>query len=289
MSKWWTSTTACMMRCRNEGQWIRRSLERTFEVVDTIIIFDDGSTDTQREECFAALGHERNESVSGSVDIVDSERGTLHYIHSPFRPAVRTREEVNEIRDKTLLHFYCKARIQFEHMLCLDGDEILSLEALRNFGEAMQYLETGSADLMTIPFIYLWDSMTMRRVDGIYGDLVDGYPRLRFPRLFSIKRMSEADLFDSHFSWQGTQGGFHCGSIPREHLRRSDGSPFQGGFYPLSVVHYGYIEDGLRQEKVAFYRNIDPNNQFEGNYNHCLGEPDQHAPGPVKLVPWNDA
>jgi hypothetical protein len=175
----------------------------------------------------------------------------------------------------------------------MDGDEVLTLDAIRNFPAAIDSLTTGAADVLSIPFIYLWDSQSRRRNDGIYGDQPDGYPILRFPRLFTTLRVSEDDLFEMHFAWQGTRGGFHCGSVPREHFQqRIDGQPIQGGFAPLSVAHYGYLDAELRETKVAFYRKIDPpgtaSNSFEGNYAHCLGEPDQHAPGPVTFVPWQD-
>lgn len=285
--------TACMMRVRNEARWIRQSLERTFQVAKTIVLWDDGSNDATIVEALLAVNpgldiHEFLRCPDYPIRLSAHDR-EIHILDSPFRDApVREREAVNEIRDKNLLWYYCKAQVPFEHMLCMDGDEVLSLDAIRRWPQALTYLESGVADVLTIPFIYLWDSMAQRRVDGIYGDLADGMPQLRFPRLFTITRMSETDLFDSHFSWQGTQGGFHCGSIPREKLRRADGSPFQGGHAPLAVAHYGYIDNALRQSKVEFYRKVDPNNAFEGNYNHCVGEPDQHAPGPVQFVPWED-
>ena len=189
------SRTACMMRCRNEGRWIRRSLERTFAVAGTVVVWDDGSVDDQRAECLAAMGPDAVAREVGGVEVVSGAPGVLHYVHSPFHPAVRDRERVNEIRDKNLLYYYCKARVDFDHMLCMDGDEVLSLDALRNFDRAVDYLEFGVADVLTIPFVYLWDSMAERRTDGLYGDGEDGHPRLRFPRLFTVVRMSEANLF----------------------------------------------------------------------------------------------
>lgn len=281
--------TACMMRCRNEARWIRASLERTFEVAGEVVVWDDGSTDHMQDEAMAALGGDTVTVVHHGVEVITGSRGRLHWLHSPFRwKLARPREGVNEIRDKNMLWAYCKARVPFTYMLCLDGDEVLSRAAVQAFPNALQCLDSGAADILTIPFVYVWDTPNSKRVDGIYGDQPDGYPILRFPRLFSIAQLSEDDLFDSHFSWQGTKGGFHCGSIPREKLRRSDGSPFRGGFWPLPVVHYGYLDAPLRQSKYEFYNRVDPGNQFEGEYKHIIGQPNQHAPGPVQLAAWSD-
>lgn len=281
--------TACMMRCRNEARWIRRSLERTFEVAKTVVILDDGSTDGMYDEAVMALGEDTITVVKNGVDVVHGPRGFLHYILSPFRKGVvREREAVNEIRDKNFLWWYCKACVDFTYMLCLDGDEMLSRKALDHWPEAIEQMR-GGVDLINMPFIYLWDSETLRRVDGIYGDLEPDFARLNFPRLFSIARVDEADLFDMMFKWEGTKGGFHCGSIPRQAFRvapdRTD--VFSVGL-KLPVVHFGYIDDSLRRTKFEFYNLIDPHNTFEGEYKHIIGEPDVHAPGPVQLISWED-
>ncbi len=269
-----------MMRIRNEERWINRSLERTFEVCKTVVILDDGSDDFTANEALEAVGdlaldEEKDEYVS-----LDGER-VLHYILSPFRPAVREMENVSEIRDKNFLWSYTKTRVNFKHVLCLDGDEMLSREAIRQWPTVEECLVSGTADVLTIPFIYLWDSETQRRVDGLYGDASDG-PRLRFPRIFTISRVTPDKLFDMRFEWKGTRGGFHCGSIPQE------GFSFSGAVANVPVVHFGYLPAELRQQKYEFYTSIDPNNEFEGRYLHIIGQPDRHAPGPVQLVPWED-
>lgn len=281
-----------MMRVRNEARWIRRSLERTFKVAKTVIVWDDGSTDLTESECVRALGGDTIgiKRDHGMVERFIGPNGVLLYLRSPFRtagPPMREKEAVNEIRDKNFLWCYCKAQVDFDFMLCLDGDEMLSLEAIQKFPAAIGYLER-TADILTLPFIYLWDSEILRRIDGIYGDLGDGYPRLRFPRLFTIKRLGEQNLFDCHFSWQGTKGGFHCGSIPQEKFIHEDGDHFIGAFANLPVVHFGYMHEEERQRKFEFYNAIDPGNTFEGEYKHIIGLPDQHAPGPVERVPWED-
>lgn len=283
---------ACMMRCRQEERWIRRSLERTFEVCKTVIILDDGSENDH-------MWHEAARTIfptfvhrGGGVEIMSStvngQARSLHYIESPFRPAVREKEAVSEIRDKNFLWSYAKSRVNFRHMLCLDGDEMLSREALRVWPHIERRLNEDVDDIITIPFIYVWDAANQRRVDGLYGDGPDGIAKLRFPRIFTIDRVPQDALFDMRFSWQGTKGGFHCGSIPRENFVTTTGA-WKGGVVNAPVVHFGYIDDPLRQKKFVFYNTIDPGNQFEGEYKHIIGQPDQHAPGPVQLVSWEDA
>ena len=77
-----------------------------------------------------------------------------------------------------------------------------------------------------------------------------------------------------------------------QHNFRPAGNPPVIMYAEAPVVHYGYLDYAGRQRKVAWYRSVDPpgteSNRFEGNYAHCLGEPDQHAPGPVQLAPWED-
>lgn len=276
-----------MYRVRNEGRWIRRSLERTFEVCKTVVILDDGSDDNTREESIKAMGPFPGFLPPGGSPEIFTVTGDygghqLHYVRSPFRPSVREKEAVSEIRDKNFLWSYAKSRVNFTHMLCLDGDEMLSREAIRQWPH-IEDLLASSHEVLTVPFIYLWDADDKRRVDGLYGDDGrDGSPRLRFPRIFTVSRQSPETLFDQRFVWNGVKGGFHCGSIPQE------GFSFRGGFVAAPVVHFGYIDDDLRQRKFVFYNTIDPHNKFEGEYRHIIGQPDQHAPGPVQLVEWRD-
>lgn len=285
--------TACMMRCRNESRWIRRSLERTFQIAKTVVIWDDGSDDGMELEARLALGADF--VVSWQEDGVVMYRSGdgasyLHYIGSPFRKeVVRPREAVNEIRDKNCLWSYCKVSVDFTYMLCLDGDEILSLEALRNWPQAIEQMQT--VDLLHLPFVYVWDSEDRQRKDGIYGDVEGSYPpyaKLNFPRLFTIARLTGAQLFDTCFMWFGTQGSMHCGSIPRQNFQPNGGNPVPADTR-LPVVHMGYIDEELRQRKFVFYNDVDPGNDAEGRYEHIVGRPDVHAPGPVELVPWVDA
>src|SRR3972149_9714199 len=296
----------CMMRIRNEARWIARSLARTFQVCQKVVLWDDGSNDgTEQEVLQFVTGSRDLGELSALVQcrpwgwVQKSEFGSLlpsnpfelHYLYSPFRPAVRDKQNVSESRDKNALWEYLKAQVQFRHVLCLDGDEVLSERLVQRFDKLINTMEQGVCDIFTMPFIYLWDTEAQRRTDGLYGDETMNdqglVPRLRVPRLFTIDRITAQQLFDMRFAWLGSLGGFHCGSVPRENFQPLGKDPV-GGTAAHPIVHFGYLHPADRQAKFEFYNRIDPNNEFEGCYRHIIGEPDRHAPGPVVLVPWED-
>lgn len=290
-----------MSRIRNEARWIARNLHRTFQCVRTVVLWNDASTDeTEREvtQALLKLGVEDGQRtpwgwiISGKSLYGEIE---LHWVNSPFRPARRTILEVSEIRDKQALWEYVKSNVLFTHVLCLDGDEMLSQALIAHFGHLeTRFLE--GADILHIPFIYLWNNESTRRVDGIYGAADDGLPRFRVPRAFTIARVDEYDLFEQRFAWEGHRqgrqvlGGFHCGSIPRENFRIGGGvRDLMADTIPWPIIHFGYLYDADRQAKFKFYNRIDPGNVFEGEYRHMVEIPNIHAPGPTLLVPYEDA
>jgi len=282
----------CMMRVRNEDRWIARSLERTLAVASKVVIWDDGSTDRTKEEAsriFDELVESRTWDYKpwGAVLTGKSQYGPseLHIVLSPFRTAVNELEEVSEIRDKNILWWYVKARVKFKHVLCLDGDEMLSNALLRNFDKVIGMLEDG-IDILHFPFVYLWNSETTRRVDAVYG-------RFEVPRMFTIARVDPFDVFEMFFEWHGHRqgrrvlGGFHCGSIPRQHFLPEGREP-KASRFESPIVHFGYLYAEDRQKKFEFYNRIDPGNQFEGEYRHIIEQKNIHAPGPVEIVEWRD-
>lgn len=126
--------TVCMMRIRNEGRWIGRSLARMFHVCRAVVVWDDASTDDTETRVRAAVC----EAIAGTPQVVDTPWGwrtadrqripagelELHFLRSPFRPARRRIDEVNEVRDKNVLWDYVKTQVEFRHVLCLDGCRI---------------------------------------------------------------------------------------------------------------------------------------------------------------------
>lgn len=300
MSDTMREQTVMMARIKNEARWIGRNLERTWQVCSKVVLLDDGSTDATESVAFQSLltvesltdlkGDSVPDPSGDTVSWIAKGTtlggfGELHFLKSPYIRGIRPKERVNEIRDKNHLWYYVKGAIDFRYVLALDGDEMLSNRALRGWPAAMQLLQ-GKIDMLTLPYIYLWDSETKRRNDGIYGNASDQVPHLRFPRLFTIRRVDPQTLFEMRFHWVGQKGGFHCGSIPQEAFQRI--GPVGAVAPELEVIHFGYIDDPLRQSKFVFYNEIDPGNEGEGCYLHIIGQPDQHAPGPVNLIDYYD-
>lgn len=285
--------TVCMMRIRNEQRWIRRSLLRTFEVARTVVLWDDHSEDETWKEAKSAIEQFHNDTNMYNLTVgemwgwqCEGSKASLHFINSPFRPAVRAKQNVSEIRDKNTLWEYVKSRVDFKYVLCLDGDEMLSKKAVRFWPSAINAMD-GGLDVLVIPFIYLWNDEKTRRVDGLYGNEPDNHPRLRFPRAFTIMRQDEQQLFDQRFKWEGSGGGFHCGSVPNESFKPLLRDP-QRGMFPAPMIHFGYMHAVDRQKKYEFYNIIDPGNDFEGEYKHMVELPNRWCPGPTQLEPYTD-
>lgn len=261
-----------MARVKNESRWIRRNLERTWQVCKTVVIFDDHSTDRTMAEALETVGTSHIEGHGQSFQdgfslVYSSSAGEreLHWLRSPFQ------ETVDEVRDKNHLWDYV-TRLSPRHVLCLDGDEMLSLSAIREFPSAIHQLEQGGASVIVMPFVYLWNDERQRRIDGVYRDI-------RHARLFTVDRAP--DYHHARFVSHGP-GGFHCGSIPeRLNVQHLD-------MPSMPVIHWGYLDEPLRRRKLDFYNRLDPGNEGEGYYKHVVGEPNHLAPGPVQLVEYDD-
>ena len=286
-------TTACMMRIRNEERWIAHSLSRTVQVCRTVVIWDDASSDDTETRVRSFLreitnGEAQPTDVSWGWRCVARHREghgdiELHFLRSPFRPARREIQNVNEVRDKNVLWEYVKAHIELSHVLCMDGDEVLSRALLRAWPLLLTMLE-NSVDAIAVPMVYLWDQENQRRIDGWYGDADDGFPQTRFLRLFTVKGLSAEELFHLHFADVGTRAGLHCGSVPGAGVQRR----WRVGLAPGPIVQLSYLDAGDRSRKHEWYNRVDPDNEAEGRYAHIVGLPDRHAPGPIALAPWED-
>lgn len=284
------------MRIRDESRFIAKSLARTYQIAQTVVIFDDNSTDQTENCCIAAtVGMELFPEVAAQYTgqmlwILDTntikgyrgERRILHYIRSPFANCVRPKHRIDETRDKFVLWKYLTSSIEFEICICLDGDEVLSRAAIRHFDTAIEML--NKSDILEVPVLYLWDSEDRIRVDGCYGRLDDSYPIARHPRIFTIKRLSEEQLFMTNFKTSMHGASFHCGSVPQEGWNRI---PTRAVF-PHPIVHFGYIDRALRERKYEFYHSLDGANEREGNYAHIIEKQNHLCPGPPRFETWTD-
>jgi glycosyltransferase involved in cell wall biosynthesis len=282
----------CFYRVKNEQRFIRRSLERTWQVCSRVVIFDDGSTDSTRQECIYSIPEVQNFTYRGfehddqtfKVFIATGEgkagAQTLHWIDSPY---LRAELRVNEVRDKNAAWAYIKATLNLEYVLALDGDEILSLQAIRRFPEMLAMLDAG-VDVISLGFVYLWDREDQQRADALYGNARDGGKRFRQPRLFTTKRLTPDQLKRSGFqNRMNNPAGFHCGSVVSPLAERPP------KFVNCEIVHWGYFDDELRRKKYEFYRRLDPSGEGMGHgYDHVIGKSNVLAPGPVMLIPFED-
>jgi hypothetical protein len=91
--------------------------------------------------------------------------------------------------------------------------------------------------------LYLWNSRTQIRVDGIYGP----YAR---PRLFKL-------LGNYSFRRTGVNGNLHCACIPAALLMMCQKSQ-------VALHHLGYMEKEDRIRKWKFYNKLDSVNAAEG-------------------------
>ncbi len=273
----------CQLRIKNERRFIYRCVESAWAVAENVVIFDDGSSDgTDIEAARACLERELEEDrlpigarkIPWGWRLEGPDRRILHYLYSPFTESVRPNQRVNEIRDKQILLEYLKACIPAEIVLNLDGDEMLSNQAIINFPKAIELLESN--DWLEVPVIYLWDREDQIRVDGIYASP-------RHPRIFTFKHLLNDELFALRYGWSSAGGGFHCGSVPK------DGLGGRSKLFNHPIVHFGYIDEQLRNRKFEFYNRIDPGNKSEGEYRHIIGIKDHLCPDPVKLKPWIDS
>lgn len=127
-----------MMRVKNEGRWIERSIQSIRPVCNMVLVMDDSSED---DTCYRA-------AAAGAA-----------VFNSPFRG-------LDETRDKNwLLDRACAAGAKW--ILCIDGDEMLApasvpiLKAL---------IASGQTHCISMRIPYLWDSEEQIRVDGVYGE-----------------------------------------------------------------------------------------------------------------------
>jgi Methyltransferase domain/Glycosyl transferase family 2 len=136
---------ACMMRVKNEGRWIRRSIESVKALCgDRIFVMEDGSTDNTVQEI---------------------EATGARYLLSPF-----VGQGLDERRDKNWLLDWVKSECAPDWILCIDGDEELEPGGAQKI---LRVLEANPAvDCFALRFLVLWNSFDTIRVDKRYSEMV---------------------------------------------------------------------------------------------------------------------
>lgn len=206
-----------MLRVKNEARWIGEVISSIQPHCSQVLVLDDHSTDE-------------------TPQIAEACGATV--FPSPF-------DGLDESRDKNFL--LDRARETGDTWcLHIDGDEILQAGAGDRLRQAME----SDAGTCSFRVLYLWDSRTRVRVDGIYG-------KFRRPSMFRLEPQAK-------FAGTAYGGNFHCGNVPRN-LRNGRTMDLE-----LSLLHLGYMDRGDRIRKWRWYNSCDPNNRNEDCYRHVV-------------------
>lgn len=282
--------TVCMMRVKNEARWLRRSLERTWEVAATAVVLDDNSHDDTGSEAFRSLGDFEVYASGwepGKVMDVRTARKPdvlqcrLVYAKTPFVDQGGPGQYPHEIVDRQYLWDLARTRTAAPYVLSLDGDEVLSKAAVRAFPVLWDSFARGIADVFKFRFAYLWDEEWLQRVDSWYRSP-------SFPRMMSVAHLTQNQVRALRFPM--TANTLHGGSLPTDgYVGAGPNGSVRTGQVNNPIVHFGYYDEELRQRKFEWYREIDPGNVSEGEYLHIVGLPDRWCPTTPVLDRFEDA
>jgi glycosyltransferase involved in cell wall biosynthesis len=208
------------MRIKDEARWIERVLTSMLPCCVRVFVLDDHSTDETVEIC--------------------SRFPAVTLFHSPF-------EGLDETRDKNWLLEKIEQEVPAgAWVVAIDGDEEIAPGGCHEILTLARPSE--GPDAYRFQVVYLWDSETQIRVDGIYATFRRG----------SCFRLTPGNRFSSVAG-----GGFHCGNVP---------NPRQIAECGVKLLHYGYMHKEDRLRKFAFYNSPDkqPIPPNEDNYRHMV-------------------
>jgi len=183
---------------------------------------------------------------------------------------------LNEERDKDWLLQEVIARCHPDWIFMPDGDEELEpggCEKLRRAAES-----NPPCDCFALRFLYLWDSVDHIRVDGMYSRL----QRQSFFRVDSNFHFSS--IYTEDQTKNQNHVGLHCSNAP------GLGGRVMG--INCALLHYGYLHRQDRIQKYRWLLTIDPHNEMEDFYRHCVQGDIPEVPadavlkhgGPLKLT-----
>lgn len=206
-----------LLRVKNEARWIERALLSLQPLCDRMLVMDDHSTDETPElarQCGAEV------------------------LPSPF-------EGLDEARDKDWLLQHAG---NSGWAMMIDGDEEL-------YAPDVEMVRAACADpgaaAYSLRVLYLWNSPTHVRVDGVYG-------RFRRPSLF---RLGAGLSFRR--TGAGATANFHCSNVPEQLVARVRPCGAR-------LLHYGYMLSEDRMRKYEWYTARDGANRAEDGYRHVV-------------------
>jgi len=216
--------------------------------------------DSVRELCGDLIYVMEDGSTDNTREICE-EAGCV-VLPSPFEG-----QGLDESRDKDWLLQEVIARCHPDWILMPDGDEELEAGGCAKIRRA---LETNPpCDCFALRFLYFWDSIDQIRLDGVYGKMARQ----------SLFRARTEFRFKSYYSESQTPNQNHVG------LHTSNAPGLGGVVLPLNVAlfHYGYLHREDRIRKFAWITNLDPHNEGEGFYLHCVQGDIPEVPADAKL------
>jgi len=156
----------------------------------------------------------------------------------------------DETRDKNLLLKMALQRNP-EFILTLDGDEIIQPNAKNMLFEELDILYPD-APLYEFQALNIFDTLTQYRYDGVYG--------MQWPK--KLLRMSKQNS-DLHFDVTSAPGNAHCPAVPQNSIGWDTSIRSN-----VKILHYGYYDKNIRQEKYEFFNKLDPNSIEFDSYEH---------------------
>ncbi len=161
---------------------------------------------------------------------------------------------LDEARDKDWLLHEVISRCKPDWILCPDGDEELEPGGCAKIRRA---LETNpDCDCFALGFLYFWGAIDQIRTDGVYGKL----------RRQSLFRADETFRFKSYYAESDTPNQNHVGL----HTSNAPGLGGQVMVLRVNLYHYGYLHKEDRIQKYRWIVSIDPHNEGEDFYRHCV-------------------
>jgi len=198
-----------------------------------------------------------NGSTDDTVKICKSNPNVVEIIEQSNMP-------FDEARDRNILLKKALA-LKPDYILTLDGDEILMPNSKEILEEELDVLYTDY-HIFSFQFLYMWDKFEQFRYDGLYH-------KTWLPRLIRLADQPENLTIDE----TSYPGNTHASGIPgnaigQDVLIKSN----------VKILHYGYFDDNLRQNKFQFYNKLMPNNKEQDGYKHAISGNGIHS-GPYGM------
>jgi len=174
-------------------------------------------------------------SFDGSAEYFLAQPKVLELIHHPIRNPHVWDEPSNRQALIEACHQY-----RPEWILALDVDERLEINFREKVERSIRVASFLGRSVISFRLLELWDNENNYRIDGIWGSK-------RRDRLFRWIPSHQIKNVAFHGSWLSVE----------HHLNRS---PFRSNH---RIYHLGTMTETARIERIAKYRRLDPNNEFQ--------------------------